>query len=170
MPKLPFARPALDADEERKIRKPAGARHAPRGGHRHPPLSGAPDHGYRTGALAAHPLVDHLHRSGLRPIKAEVIGLYTRPPPGTTVICADELGPVTPRTFPPAPAWSPVGHRIKDRLEYSRGTDRTWAYGGLRIHDGTELTFCAPSRDSDGWIHLLIRIATAIDRLAPRSR
>jgi hypothetical protein len=29
------------------------------------------------------------------------------------VICADELGPVIPRTFPPAPGWSPGGHRVK---------------------------------------------------------
>ena len=36
-------------------------------------------------------------------------------------IRADELGPVIPRTFPPAPAWSPDGHRIKAELDYSRG-------------------------------------------------
>lgn len=77
------------------------------------------------------------------------------------MICADELGPVTPRTFPPAPAWSPDGHRIKAPLEYTRGTDKTWGYGGLRIRDGTELTFCAPSRNSDGWIQLLTHIARA---------
>ncbi|MFD8534489.1 transposase [Streptosporangium canum] len=77
------------------------------------------------------------------------------------MICADELGPVTPRTFPPAPGWSVDGHRIKAPLAYSRGTDKTWVYGGLRIRDGTELTFCAPSRNSDGWIQLLMRIATA---------
>ncbi|MER5425263.1 hypothetical protein [Streptosporangium roseum] len=65
--------------------------------------------------------------------RPEVVGLYTRPPPGTTVICADELGPVTPRTFPPAPAWSPGGHRIKGRLKYSRGTDKTWVYVGLAV-------------------------------------
>ncbi|WP_081937798.1 transposase [Streptosporangium roseum] len=77
------------------------------------------------------------------------------------MICADELGPVTPRTFPPAPGWSVGGRRIKAPLAYSRGTDKTWVYGGLRIRDGTELTFCAPSRNSDGWIQLLMRIAKA---------
>ena len=61
--------------------------------------------------------------------------LYTAPPPGSTVICADELGPVIPRTFPPAPGWSPDGHRIKAPLEYSRGSDKLWVYGGLRIRD-----------------------------------
>jgi hypothetical protein len=64
------------------------------------------------------------------------------------VICADELGPVTPRTFTPAPGWSPSGHRIKAPLEYSRGPGKTWVYGALRIADGHALTMTAPSRDS----------------------
>jgi transposase len=80
------------------------------------------------------------------------------------VICADELGPVIPRTFPPAAGWSPDGHRIKAPLEYSRGSDKTWVYGGLRIRDGTEVISCAPSRNSDGWIQLLTRIARANPR------
>ncbi|MFD6826916.1 transposase [Streptomyces sp. NPDC060085] len=42
------------------------------------------------------------------------------------VICADELGPVIPRTFSPAPAWSPDGHQVKAELDYGRGPDRTW--------------------------------------------
>jgi hypothetical protein len=44
---------------------------------------------------------------------------------------ADELGPVIPRTFPPALGWSPDGHRIKALLEYSRGPEKTWVYDGL---------------------------------------
>jgi transposase len=80
------------------------------------------------------------------------------------VICADELGPVSARTFAPAAGWSADGHRIKAPLEYSRGPDKTWVYGGLRIRDGTEVTCCAPSRNSDGWIHLLAQIAQANPR------
>jgi len=76
------------------------------------------------------------------------VELYTAPPPGSTVICADELGPVIPRTFPPAPGWSPGGHRIKAPLEYSRGPEKTWVYGGLRVRDGKAVTLCAPSRNS----------------------
>ena len=56
--------------------------------------------------------------------------LYTAPPAGSTVICADELGPVIPRTFPPAPGWSGDGHRIKAPLEYSRGPEKTWVVLG----------------------------------------
>ena len=81
--------------------------------------------------------------------------LYTAPPPGSTVICADELGPVIPRTFPPAPGWSPGGHRVKAPLEYSRGPEKTWVYGGLRVKDGQAVTMCAPSRNSAAYQEFL---------------
>ncbi|MDO0929630.1 transposase [Streptomyces sp. TG1A-8] len=64
------------------------------------------------------------------------------------MICVDELGPVIPRTFPPAPAWSPDSHRIKAELDYSRGPEKTWVYGGLRPSDGQTLTLTASSRNS----------------------
>ncbi len=64
------------------------------------------------------------------------------------MVCADELGPVIPRTFPPAPGWSPDGHRIKNEIDYSRGPEKTWVYGGLRVRDGRQVTMCAPSRNS----------------------
>ncbi|GAA2338870.1 transposase [Streptomyces kunmingensis] len=41
-----------------------------------------------------------------------------------------------PRTFPSAPAWSADGHRIKSELDYTRGPEKTWIFGGLRIRDG----------------------------------
>ncbi|WP_261763861.1 IS630 family transposase [Pseudonocardia asaccharolytica] len=69
-----------------------------------------------------------------------------------------------PRTFAPAPGWSPDGHRITAPLTYSRGSDKTWVYGGLRLRDGVEVTLCAPSRNSEGWIRLLDRIARANPR------
>jgi transposase len=65
------------------------------------------------------------------------------------VICADELGPVIPRAFPPAPGWTPDGHRVKACLEYGRGPQKTWVYGGLRPRDGHAVTLTAPSRNSD---------------------
>src|SRR6266704_4880870 len=42
----------------------------------------------------------------------------------------------------------PHGHRIKAPLEYSRGPEKTWVYGGLRVADGQAVTMCAPSRNS----------------------
>jgi len=62
---------------------------------------------------------------------------------------------VTPRTFAPAPGWSVDGHRIKAPLEYSRGDDKAWIYGALRVRDGKEITRCALSRNSKNYIELL---------------
>jgi hypothetical protein len=56
------------------------------------------------------------------------------------VICADELGPVIPRTFPPTPGWTPDGHRVKAELDYGRGPEKSWVYGALRPCDGQTLT------------------------------
>jgi hypothetical protein len=90
-----------------------------------------------------------------------VISLYTQPPPKSTVICVDELGPVTPRTFPPAPGWSPDGHRIKALLEYGRGPDKAWVYGALTPRDGIALTMPARSRNSDNYCQFLAQVEQA---------
>jgi len=62
---------------------------------------------------------------------------------------------VIPRTFPPAPGWSPDGHRIKAPLAYSRGEAKVWVYGALRERDGQALTFTAPARNTAGYLRLL---------------
>ena len=67
------------------------------------PQPGPADPAGREGPLAADPQLGDQHRPGVRPKRTRVVELYTAPPPGSTVICADELGPVIPRTFPPGP-------------------------------------------------------------------
>ena len=97
--------------------------------------------------------------SRVRPKRSKIVELYTNPPPEATVVCVDELGPVSPRTFPPAPGWSPDGHRIKAPLEYSRGWDKVWVFGALRVEDGKKsLTFTSRSRNSKGYLRLLKKI------------
>jgi hypothetical protein len=71
------------------------------------------------------------------------------------VVCADELGPVIPRSFPPAPGWTADGHRVKAPLDYGRGPEKTWVYGALRVTDGKTVTLTAPSRNSAGYQRLL---------------
>ena len=87
--------------------------------------------------------------------------LYTSPPEGATTVCVDELGPVTPRTFPPAPGWSPDGHRVKVPLEYSRGPEKVWVYGGQRVRDGPAVTLTTRSRNTAGDLQLLEALAAA---------
>jgi hypothetical protein len=91
-------------------------------------------------------------------IRTAVVSHYTEPAEGSTTLCTDELGPGVPRTFDPAPGWSPDGHRIKAPLDYGRDPEKTWVYGALRVRDGKELTRCAPSRNSKGYIALLADI------------
>jgi transposase len=62
---------------------------------------------------------------------------------------------VSPRTFPPAPGWSPDGHRLKAPLDYGRGPDKTWVYGALCPRDGHTLTLSARSRNTAGFQALL---------------
>src|SRR5918997_1545440 len=205
MPKLLFARPPLDAVEERRIRKLAGARHAPADWIRRAQMIALSWDGLRVPAIARAlgcsqkavryrlarfaaegldglgdrpgpgrkprisqaqrsqliALVGGPRRSGVRPKRTRVVGYYTHPPPDTTVIAADELGPVTPRTFDPPPGWTADGHRVKAPLTYSRGPEKTWIYGGLRISDGQAVTCCAPSRDSASWQAFLARLEQA---------
>jgi hypothetical protein len=40
------------------------------------------------------------------------------------VVGADELGPVIPGSFPPAPGWTLDGHRVKAPLDYGRGPEQ----------------------------------------------
>jgi transposase len=78
------------------------------------------------------------------------------------VLCLDELGPVTPRAFPPAPGWSPDGHRIKAPLEYSRAPEKVWVFGALRVEDGKSITFTSRSTNSESYLKLLQKIERAI--------
>ena len=113
--------------------------------------------------MAHDPLVGDQHRPGLRPKRTAIVALSTEPPAGATVICADELGPISPRTFPPPPDWSADGHRIKAPLEYSRGPDKVWNYGALRMRNGQALTLTARARNTAGYLELL----GAFDRVNP---
>ena len=66
-----------------------------------------------------------------------------------------------PRSFPPAPGWSVDGHRRKALLDYGRGPEKVWVYGALRVRDGQERTFTAPSRNTAGYLALLTLLDAA---------
>ncbi len=88
--------------------------------------------------LAPHQVMPGRRTRTLRERDADHGALH-QPARRCPVVCADELGPVIPRTFAPAPGWSPDGHRIKAELDYSRGPEKTWVYGALRLADGHEV-------------------------------
>jgi hypothetical protein len=48
-------------------------------------------------------------------------------------------------------------------LEYSRGQEKVWVYGALRVRDGQEVTLTARSRNTVGYVRLL----AAVDHANP---
>ena len=111
--------------------------------------------------MATPTVLDHQQRPPVRRKRTAIVDLYTHPPAGAVVVCADELGPVMPRAFPPAPGWSPDGHRIKAWLDYARGPEKTWVYGSLRVRDGIAVTLTAPSRNSACYQQFLAKVEAA---------
>ena len=131
-------RAAPDPQAERRARVDPGYVDGGRPGTRRPggAQPGAPHLPPRGGALAPDAAVGQEQGSRFRPKRTRIVALYTAPPAGATVVCVDELGPVTPRNFPPAPGWSVDGHRIKVPLSYDRGLEKVWVYGALCVRDG----------------------------------
>ena len=84
--------------------------------------------------MAPSPELGREHRPGVCPKRARIVARSTDPPERTTILCLDELGPVSPRTFPLAPGWSP---------------------------DGQALTLTAPARNTVGFQRLLAAIDAA---------
>jgi transposase len=46
-------------------------------------------------------------------------------------------------------------------LEYSRGQDKVWIYGALRVRDGQEITLMTHSRNTAGYLQMLTCIEMA---------
>ena len=102
----------LEADDEpgpAALDAGCADRGRPRARDRRRAQPGAADPARRAGALARRPRSWATStRPGLRPKRTAVVAALHRPrPTGATTVCVDELGPVIPRTFPPAPGWSP---------------------------------------------------------------
>ena len=46
-------------------------------------------------------------------------------------------------------------------MDYGRGPEKVWVYGALRVRDGHEQTFTAPSRNTAGYLKLLTLLDAA---------
>lgn len=136
-------------------------RRSPQRRYRRAPLPGPPDPAEGGGEMAPYPILDDQQGSRVRRKTTMIVGLYTDPPADAVVVCADELGPIVPRTFPPGPAWSADGQRIKAPLDYARSPDKTWVYGALRVADGSAPTMTAPSRNSACYQQFLQQVEDA---------
>jgi hypothetical protein len=93
--------------------------------------------------------------SRVRPKRSKIVELYTNPPPEVTVVCVDELGPVSPHA---------LSLRLRDGRQTAIASKRLWNiaeahtqgngsfFGALRVEDGKKsLTFTSRSRNSKSY-------------------
>jgi transposase len=95
-------------------------------------------------------------RSGVRGEKGAIVRLYTEPPPASTVICVDELGPVAAKAYP-GPSWADATHRPHFKPDYHRH-GYVWAYGALAHRAGEVFVHTAAARNTPTWLDFLDRL------------
>ena len=92
--------------------------------------------------------------------RARIVRLYTDPPPHSTVVCVDELGPVAAKAYA-GPSWSDAAHRPHFHPDYSRH-GYVWAYGALAHRSGCVLVETAERRNTPSWLSFLDRLETFV--------
>jgi transposase len=82
------------------------------------------------------------------------VSLYKAPPPETHVICVDEMGPVSAKTYPTSRWWT-----LRPPLtpDYGRRA-KVWVFGAFEPHTGRALTCSAPGRGATYFLNLLDQI------------
>jgi len=79
------------------------------------------------------------------------VRLYQAPPAETHVLCVDEMGPVSAKTYPAA-RWS--YKRPPVTPDYGRRA-KVWVFGAFEPRTGQALTCCAPGRAAAHFLTLL---------------
>jgi transposase len=93
---------------------------------------------------------------GLRGKKGRIIQAYTQPIPERRVICLDELGPVSAKTYP-GEVWQEGPGRATFAPDYGR-RGSVWVLGAFEPATGLATTLCSPRRDSVSFIQLLEQV------------
>ena len=111
-------------------------------------------------------LVRRAGRSRLRRKKGALERLYTAPPRGSAVVCLDEMGPESAKSFPgqqpvrTAPRDDggrlPAG-RAKQEVDYGR-RGKGYIFGAFRPATGEAMTHPYPSRSAANWADFLERV------------
>lgn len=113
-------------------------------------------------------LVRRAGRSRLRRKKGAIERLYTHPPQGSVVVCLDEMGPESAKSFPgqqlvlaPSPSETegavPPAERAKQEIDYGR-RGKGYIFGAFRPATGEALTRPYPSRSAANWTDFLEQV------------
>jgi transposase len=117
---------------------------------------------------ASRDLVRRAGRSRVRRKKGVIEALYTAPPQGSVVVCLDEMGPQSAKSFPgqqpvhAAPRPGADGQvqpaeRAKQEIDYGR-RGKGYIFGAFRPATGEALTHPYPSRSAANWADFLGRV------------
>ena len=87
--------------------------------------------------------------------------LYTAPPDGSVVICLDDMGPTSAKSYPGQQpvrvAPEPVAGRAKQEIDYGRrGTG--YIFGAFRPATGDAFTRPYPGRSTANWVAFLEQV------------
>ncbi len=113
-------------------------------------------------------MVRRAGRSRLRRKKGIVEALYTVPPEGSVVVCLDEMGPESAKSFPgrqlvhaePRPQADGVvtpAERARQEIDYGR-RGKGYIFGAFRPATGEALTHPYPGRSAANWADVLERV------------
>jgi hypothetical protein len=101
-------------------------------------------------------LVPGAGRSRVRRKKGRIIQAYTQPVSGRRVICLDELGPVSAKTYPGEVWTCGPGRATFTPDDGRRGS--VWVLGACEPATGLATTLCSPQRDSASFIQVLEQV------------
>src|SRR6476620_18685 len=90
----------------------------------------------------------------------------TPPRPGSVVVCLDEMGPQSARSYPgrrvvkPAP---PKAQRAKQEIDYGRRGVAGHVFGAFQPTKGDALTFLYVARTTANWVDFLGKVEAWIN-------
>ena len=105
---------------------------------------------------------DLVRRAGgpaVRAKKGAIERLYTAPPEGSVVICLDEMGPQSARSYPGRRLVKPAGpkaQRAKQEIDYGR-RGKGYVFGAFRPATGEALTETYEGRTTANWVDFLAK-------------
>ena len=86
--------------------------------------------------------------------------LYTAPPEGGIVVCLDEMGPQSARSYPGRRVVKPAGpkaQRAKQEIDYGR-RGKGYIFGAFRPATGDALTTACVGRTTANWVDFLGKV------------
>ena len=102
--------------------------------------------------------------------KGRIEALYTAPPAGSVVVCLDEMGPESAKSFPGQAVIETKDHagRAKQEIDYGRRGPAGYVFGALRPATGEALTLTFERRTTANWVDFLGAVEGWIDPTVDR--